>query len=205
VRRRWISWVIALCLALSCALGPTPRSARAVGVASINSGGPAIGSFVADTGYSGGSAYSATNPVTTTGATNPAPTAVYQSERFGKTFSYTFVIGHVFFPGSWSSRLSTLDSTNAGRRRCIVKVTHAFLGCARRQISLESKRATWIGKMAKMAVCLENYYGQRQPSPASRSRRPTRCACTSPRSTGGPWAAPHLHQANPAKDGSRRS
>jgi len=90
VRRRWISWVIALCLALSCALGPTPRSARAVGVASINSGGPAIGSFVADTGYSGGSAYSATKPVTTTGATNPAPMAVYQSERFGKTFSYIF-------------------------------------------------------------------------------------------------------------------
>jgi len=90
VRRRWISWVIALCLALSCALGPTLRSARAVGVASINSGGPAIGSFVADTGYSGGSAYSATKPVTTTGATNPAPMAVYQSERFGKTFSYIF-------------------------------------------------------------------------------------------------------------------
>ncbi len=90
MRRRWMSWVGALCLALSCALGPASQPALAVGVASINSGGPAVGSFVADTGYSGGSAYSSTSPVTTTGATNPAPTAVYQSERFGKTFSYTF-------------------------------------------------------------------------------------------------------------------
>lgn len=90
MRRRWMSWGLALCLALSYALGPAPWPALAVGVASINSGGPAVGSFVADTGYSGGSAYSSTNPVTTTGATNPAPTAVYQSERFGKTFSYIF-------------------------------------------------------------------------------------------------------------------
>ena len=89
MRRRWMSWGLALCLALACALGPAPRPARAVGVASINSGGPTVGSFVADTGFSGGSTYSATNPVTTTGAANPALPAVYQSERFGKTFSYT--------------------------------------------------------------------------------------------------------------------
>ena len=95
----------------------------------------------------------------------------YQSRGLGKLLLYDalhralqagHVIGHVFFPGSWPSRLSTLDSTNTERRRCIVKNPYDFLGCTRCHISLESKRATWIGKMAKLAVCLENYHGQRQ-------------------------------------------
>lgn len=57
--------------------------------AAINSGGGAVGSFVADTGYSGGTAVSNTSAtINTSGITNPAPQAVYQSERYGN-FSYT--------------------------------------------------------------------------------------------------------------------
>ena len=55
----------------------------------VNSGGSAAGTFGADRFYSGGSVDSVTNSITTSGVTNPAPGAVYQSERSG-TFTYTF-------------------------------------------------------------------------------------------------------------------
>ena len=54
----------------------------------INSGGSAASPFTADQYYSGGTASSTTSAITMTGVTNPAPQAVYQSERYG-TFSYT--------------------------------------------------------------------------------------------------------------------
>src|SRR5512140_665289 len=54
----------------------------------IDAGGGAAGSFVADTDFSGGTSYSNTDPITTSGVSNPAPQAVYQSERYGN-FSYT--------------------------------------------------------------------------------------------------------------------
>jgi malectin (di-glucose binding ER protein)/chitobiase/beta-hexosaminidase-like protein len=68
------------------------------GVIQINSGGPAVGSFVADEFFSGGSAASVTATINTSGVTNPAPAAVYQSERWG-VFTYTvpnLVVGHVY-------------------------------------------------------------------------------------------------------------
>ena len=54
----------------------------------INSGGPAAAPFGADADFTGGSAVGTANAVSTTGVTNPAPQAVYQSNRFG-TFSYS--------------------------------------------------------------------------------------------------------------------
>jgi len=54
----------------------------------INAGGGAAAPYVADTAFSGGSAYSNTNTVATAGVTNPAPQAVYQSEHYG-THTYT--------------------------------------------------------------------------------------------------------------------
>jgi hypothetical protein len=57
----------------------------------VNAGGPAEGTFAADADYSGGTG----NPSVTTATIevaavrNPAPQAVYQSERYG-SFSYTF-------------------------------------------------------------------------------------------------------------------
>jgi hypothetical protein len=56
----------------------------------LNAGGSAVTGFSADNYYSGGSTYSTTATVTTSGVTNAAPMAVYQTERFEwGSFSYT--------------------------------------------------------------------------------------------------------------------
>ena len=55
----------------------------------INCGGSAASPYTADQYYSGGTAHTVTNSITTTGVTNPAPQAVYQAERYG-TVTYTF-------------------------------------------------------------------------------------------------------------------
>ncbi len=54
----------------------------------INAGGGASGAFTADTDFSGGRPYAASTAISTSGAVNPAPQAVYQSERYG-SFTYT--------------------------------------------------------------------------------------------------------------------
>ena len=66
---------------------PTPTPVQ-VGSYAINAGGAASGSFAADADYSGGSTYSTTSTITTSGVTNPAPQSVYQTERYGN-FTYT--------------------------------------------------------------------------------------------------------------------
>jgi hypothetical protein len=53
----------------------------------VNCGGGAAAPFVADTGFTGGSTYSTTAAIATTGVVAPAPQAVYQSARQG-TFTY---------------------------------------------------------------------------------------------------------------------
>ena len=54
----------------------------------VNSGGAAAGSFVADEDYSGGNIVTVTGTISTSGVTNPAPQAVYQSNRYG-AMTYT--------------------------------------------------------------------------------------------------------------------
>jgi hypothetical protein len=54
----------------------------------VNCGGSASSPYSADQYYSGGTAYSVTSTITTTGVTNPAPQAVYRTERYG-TMTYT--------------------------------------------------------------------------------------------------------------------
>jgi beta-xylosidase len=57
---------------------------------SVNAGGAASGSFVADAGFSGGSTYSTTSAIDTSLVPSPVPpAAVFQSERYGE-FTYTF-------------------------------------------------------------------------------------------------------------------
>ncbi len=59
------------------------------GAVSINAGGAAAGSFVADADFSGGSTYSTTNGVDVSGlGASAPPAAVFQSERYGE-FTYT--------------------------------------------------------------------------------------------------------------------
>jgi len=67
----------------------TPSAQPAAAVLSVNAGGGAAGSFAADSYYSGGNVDSVANPISISGVTNPAPQAVYQSERWGSSFNYT--------------------------------------------------------------------------------------------------------------------
>src|SRR5262249_34933455 len=54
----------------------------------INSGGGAVGSWIADNYFDAGTAYSTTNAINTNGVSNPAPASVYQSQRYGN-LTYT--------------------------------------------------------------------------------------------------------------------
>jgi hypothetical protein len=54
----------------------------------INSGGPAVAAFTADADFTGGATAGTGTAINTSGVTNPAPQAVYQSNRYGN-FSYT--------------------------------------------------------------------------------------------------------------------
>jgi hypothetical protein len=63
-------------------------NATTPGAIRINSGGSGAGTFVADTDVSGGSLYATTAAIKTAGVSNPAPQAVYQTERYGN-FTYT--------------------------------------------------------------------------------------------------------------------
>jgi beta-glucanase (GH16 family) len=65
---------------------PTPTSGTSL--VSINAGGPAVGSFVADTDFTGGGTAATGNTISTTGVTGAAPAAVYQTERAG-VFTYS--------------------------------------------------------------------------------------------------------------------
>lgn len=81
----------------------------------VNSGGGAVGSFAPDAYFSGGALSSSTNTINTSGVTNPAPPAVYQTARFGN-FSYNFTgLGTL---SNYLVRLHFADFywTNSGQR-----------------------------------------------------------------------------------------
>jgi hypothetical protein len=66
---------------------PVPAATQAIAVYRINSGGGAVGPFGADQFHIHGNVASTSNTIDTTGVINPAPQAVYQTERWGN-FSY---------------------------------------------------------------------------------------------------------------------
>jgi len=74
---------------------PTP-------VVAINAGGDTEGNFTADTDYNGGSTYATSASVDTSGVTNPAPTAVYQSVRYG---NFTYTIPNLTANGTYTLQL----------------------------------------------------------------------------------------------------
>jgi hypothetical protein len=76
------------------ATATTPSSATATPVPvdsyAVNSGGSATGAFGADAFVSSGNTYSTNAVIDTSGVYNPAPQAVYQTERWSSTaFTYT--------------------------------------------------------------------------------------------------------------------
>ncbi len=81
----------------------------------ISAGGPAAAPFVADQDFSGGTATSTTNAITTTGVTNPAPQSVYQHNRYG---NFTYTIPGLTAGASYNVRLDFAETywTAAGSR-----------------------------------------------------------------------------------------
>ena len=88
---------------------------------SINAGGPASGSFVADCDFSAGtSATNWTGAVDTSAVTNPAPQAVYQSERWG---NYTCTVPGLTPNASYTVRLHFTEDYHTGAGQRIENVT----------------------------------------------------------------------------------
>ncbi len=87
----------------------------------INAGGAAVSPFSADTDFSGGTAVSSTNTINTSGVTNPAPQAVYQSNRYG---NFTYTIPALMANGSYTVRLHFAETywTKAGQRTFNVSI-----------------------------------------------------------------------------------
>jgi hypothetical protein len=82
----------------------------------INCGGSASSPYIADQYYSGGTTYSVTSTITTTGVTNPAPQAVYQTERYG---AMTYTIPGLISGASYKVRLHFSENyqTATGKRK----------------------------------------------------------------------------------------
>src|SRR5580692_5703630 len=87
VRSRLRIGALALVGLLSCAFAATASAQTPV--LQINAGGGAVSPFVADEDYSAGNEFSSSATISTSGVTNPAPTAVYQSVRWNSSFNYT--------------------------------------------------------------------------------------------------------------------
>ncbi|WP_084658461.1 malectin [Thermogemmatispora onikobensis] len=81
----------------------------------INAGGPATAPFVADSYYSGGTTASTSNAIDTSGVTNPAPQAVYQSNRYG---NFTYTIPSLTAGATYTVRLHFAETywSAAGKR-----------------------------------------------------------------------------------------
>jgi hypothetical protein len=73
-------------------------SALTSGDVQINCGGPGVAPFVADTDFTNGAEKTRLNTIDLSKVVNPAPMAVYQSQRYASPYSYT-IPG--FAPGSY--------------------------------------------------------------------------------------------------------
>jgi Malectin domain/Putative Ig domain/Beta-1,3-glucanase len=99
----------------------TVGSGTVTGGVQINAGGAAAAPFVADEDFTGGAVAAVTHTITTTGVTNPAPQAVYQTNRYGN-FNYT--IPGLTAGGSYTVRLHFAEEywTTAGSRTFNVSI-----------------------------------------------------------------------------------
>jgi Malectin domain len=96
------------------AAAPPPPPPLPNGV-KIDSGGPAVSPFVADQYFTGGTTSATGNAIDLSGAANPAPAAVYQSNRFG---NFTYGVGGLPTSGNYTVRLHFAETywTAAGSR-----------------------------------------------------------------------------------------
>ncbi len=93
---------------------PTPTPIPAGGI-QINAGGLTVAPFVADTDSAGGATAATSHAIDTSGVTNPAPMAVYQSNRYG---NFTYTIPGLTANASYTVRLHFAEEywTAAGQR-----------------------------------------------------------------------------------------
>ncbi|MBA2287790.1 MAG: family 16 glycosylhydrolase [Ktedonobacteraceae bacterium] len=100
---------------------PSPSVTPTGGSVQINSGGPAVAPFVADTGFTGGTTVVSTNSINTSGVSNPAPQAVYQSNRYG---NFSYVVPGLTAGASYTVRLHFAETywTAAGQRTFNVSI-----------------------------------------------------------------------------------
>ncbi|MBV8437394.1 MAG: hypothetical protein JOY95_07780 [Silvibacterium sp.] len=91
-------------------------------VLQINSGGPAVAPFVADEFFTGGGTSAIQNTVSTAGVANAAPMAVYQTDRYGGSFTYN--LGGLAHGGNYVVRLHFAETywTAAGQRQFNVAI-----------------------------------------------------------------------------------
>lgn len=98
--------------------GMLPRihaASAGASVVQINAGGSAASPFIADTDFSGGSTANSGNTIDTSGVSNPAPRAVYQSNRYG---NFTYTIPNLTPNASYTVNLHFAETywTQAGQR-----------------------------------------------------------------------------------------
>jgi hypothetical protein len=93
-------------------------------VFAINCGGADAGWFVADTDFKGGATTVVTGAVATSGLTNPAPQAVYESTRYG---NFTYTIPGLTGGATYTVRLHFAEQhwTSAGQREFNVSINGA--------------------------------------------------------------------------------
>jgi len=100
----------------------TGSSGGTTATIAINAGGSQAGTFVADTDFAGGRVgSSSTKSFDTSGVSNPAPQAVYQTQRVGQSTgpgSFGYVIPNLIPGATYSLRLHFAESffTSAGSR-----------------------------------------------------------------------------------------
>ena len=89
--------------------------AHAAGGVQINAGGPAVSPFLADTDFTGGATAASSKTINTSGVSNPAPQAVYQSNRYG---NFSYAIPGLTATASYTVRLHFAETywTAAGQR-----------------------------------------------------------------------------------------
>jgi hypothetical protein len=87
----------------------------------INSGGPAASPMTADSNFTGGSTSATTHAIDTSGVTNPAPQAVYQTNRYG---NFTYAFPGLTAGASYTVRLHFAEEywTTAGSRTFNVSI-----------------------------------------------------------------------------------
>jgi len=100
----------------SIANATNTAQAALVAYEGLDVGGGAVGNWLADTGYSGGYIAATTARINTANVTNPAPQAVYLTQRWSQHLTYT--LSHLTPNTAYTLRLHFAESffTAAGKR-----------------------------------------------------------------------------------------